>query len=58
MQLSNNEYKTIATTIKKIYKEGGITNYYKGMTSNIIKIIPNNGIRFLMYEIFKNLITN
>ena len=35
---------------KKIYKNEGITAFYKGLTPNVIRIFPASGLFFLTYE--------
>jgi hypothetical protein len=35
---------------KKIYKNEGITAFYKGLTPSILKIFPASGMFFVTYE--------
>lgn len=44
-----NKYNSILQCVSSIWKERGITGFYKGIIPNACKIIPNNGIRFLAY---------
>ena len=36
---------------RKIYRNEGISGFYKGLTPNLIKIFPSSGIFFLSYEL-------
>eukprot|EP01084_Bolivina_argentea_P226858 383140_1 len=52
MQMPNHSYRGIADCFYKIATDPngkGIRSFYKGMIPNAIKIVPNNGIRFLIY---------
>eukprot|EP01083_Nonionella_stella_P000691 1961_1 len=53
MQMPNHTYKGVADcfyTIATNPTGNGIKSLYKGLIPNAIKIVPNNGIRFLMYS--------
>jgi solute carrier family 25 phosphate transporter 23/24/25/41 len=58
MQLSGNEYKNGLDVLSKIIRNEGILKLYSGMLPNMIKIVPNNSIRFLVYEIMKKTFNN
>ena len=50
MQMPGNNFAGTLDCIKQIAKrEGGLLAFYRGMLPNAIKIVPNNGIRFLAY---------
>ena len=49
MQMPGNNYTGIFNCLKTIYGNGGFKGFYKGVIPNAIKIVPNNGIRFLVY---------
>ena len=38
-------------TFRKIFKNEGITAFYKGLTPNLLKIFPTSGVFFLFYEL-------
>jgi len=44
-------------SVVQIYREGGMTNFYKGNGTNIVKIAPETGVKFFMYEKMKNIIS-
>lgn len=53
MQMPNHSYKGVADCFYQIATnpEGqGIRSFYKGLLPNAIKIVPNNGIRFVVYS--------
>ena len=51
MQIRDTPYKHGVEAIFKIIKQEGYLKLYAGMTVNALKIIPNNSIRFLVYEL-------
>lgn len=53
MQMPNHNYKGVLDCFYKIATNpqgNGVRSFYKGLLPNAIKIVPNNGIRFLMYS--------
>ena len=56
MQLKGFQYKNGFDVLKKIILQEGYLKLYSGVLPNIIKILPNNGIRFLTYELIKQYI--
>eukprot|EP00940_MAST-03C_sp_MAST-3C-sp2_P002789 g2789.t1 len=56
MQLAGTNYKGTLDAFLTIPRKEGIRGLYKGMLPNAIKIVPNNGIRFLAYEFFKSVL--
>eukprot|EP00501_MAST-03F_sp_TOSAG23-6_P000126 GSMAST32.ASY1.ANO1.128.1 assembled CDS len=55
MQLPGTHYKSVCDAFATIPKKEGIRGLYKGMLPNAVKIVPNNGIRFLAYQFFKDI---
>lgn len=53
MQLSGNNYKNGLDVLVQIVKKEGIPKLYSGMIPNMLKIVPNNSIRFGIYELLK-----
>lgn len=49
MQVKGTHYTSIANAFTTIYQKETIRGFYKGMIPNAIKVVPNNGIRFLAY---------
>jgi solute carrier family 25 phosphate transporter 23/24/25/41 len=47
------KYDGIYSSFKKIYVEDGILGYWRGNGANVIKVIPEIGFRFLMFEYLK-----
>ena len=54
MQLAGTAYKSTFDAFKTIPQKEGIAGLYKGIVPNALKIVPNNGIRFLAYETLKD----
>jgi len=53
MQLKGTNYKNTLDAIKVITQKEGATGLYKGMSANTLKVIPNNAIRFMVFEYLK-----
>ena len=52
MQMKGKVYNGTIDAFKTIAKKEGLGGFYKGMTANAVKVIPNNAIRFLAFEFF------
>jgi len=51
MQMPNHNYNGVLDCFYKIATSpNGVRSFYKGLIPNAIKIVPNNGIRFLVYS--------
>lgn len=46
-------YYGIFDTAVKLYKEGGVGIFYKGVEASICCVIPNSGLNLLFYELLK-----
>jgi solute carrier family 25 phosphate transporter 23/24/25/41 len=44
-------------SVVQIYREGGMMNFYKGNGTNIVKIAPETGVKFFVYEKMKNFLS-
>lgn len=47
------KYKNIREIIRKMVMEEGIRGFYKGLSPNLLRGIPQRGIYFYFYELFK-----
>jgi solute carrier family 25 phosphate transporter 23/24/25/41 len=54
MQLKGVVYPNTVMAFVTIFKQEGMPGFYRGMTPNALKVMPNNAIRFAMYETLKN----
>ena len=55
MQLKGTHYSGTVDAFKTITRVEGVRGLYKGMLPNAIKIIPNNSIRFFVFDFLKRL---
>jgi solute carrier family 25 folate transporter 32 len=46
----NTRYKGVIDAIRKVYRFEGIRGFYRGLTTNIIRVIPASGVTFVTYE--------
>lgn len=46
-------YSSLLDAVKKTFKNGGIRGMYRGMLAAQIRLIPSNGIAFMLYEKLK-----
>lgn len=56
MQAQTKGKTSILEGLKGIYKEGGIKGFFRGNGTNVVKIIPETAIKFLMYDKIKSLL--
>jgi len=54
MQLAGKTYSSTLNAFATIVKQEGIGGYYKGMTANALKVVPNNAIRFAAFDTLKS----
>ena len=52
MQMEGTAYKSTFDAFRTILRVEGARGFYKGMLPNAVKIVPNNGIRFLAFDFF------
>ncbi|KAI8998357.1 mitochondrial carrier domain-containing protein [Gaertneriomyces semiglobifer] len=45
-------------TLKLIYSQGGLRSFYRGNMLNVIKIVPESGVKFLTFELAKTWIAD
>ena len=55
MQMKDSGYKNVADALVRIGKEEGLKGYYRGWAANCLKVVPQNSIRFVSYELIKQL---
>mmetsp|Transcript_7388 Transcript_7388/g.8408 ORF Transcript_7388/g.8408 Transcript_7388/m.8408 type:complete len:88 (+) Transcript_7388:3-266(+) len=53
MQLKGKTYSGTTNAFATILKDEGIAGFYKGMTANALKVVPNNAIRFAVFDMLK-----
>jgi len=53
MQLKGQNYKSTLDAIKTIIVKEGSTGLYRGISANTLKVIPNNAIRWMVFEHLK-----
>ena len=53
MQNKEIGYKNGLDAGKKILKYEGVLSFYKGLTPNILRMVPNTAIRFALFDILK-----
>jgi len=52
MQVKGSTYTSMANAYKTIIRSEGVIGLYGGILPNTIKIVPNNGLRWLFYTYF------
>lgn len=55
---NSNNYKGIKNSVKYIYKNEGISGYFKGNLTNIFKSVPNYCIKFPLNDIYLKYMLN
>lgn len=58
MQLRERVYRHALHALKHILQHEGVGALYAGMAANVVKIVPNNSIRFLVYDMAKKTIND
>lgn len=58
MQMRERVYRHALHALKHILQHEGVGALYAGMTANVVKIVPNNSIRFLVYDMAKKTIND
>ncbi|KAI3761464.1 hypothetical protein L1987_51881 [Smallanthus sonchifolius] len=47
---------SIRSTIKNIWKEGGVLSFFRGNGLNVVKVAPESAIKFYTYEMLKKFV--
>lgn len=53
MQMKGRVYASTPDAFLTIFKKEGPLGFYKGMLPNVLKVVPNNALRFLAFEFLK-----
>jgi len=56
MQMKDSNYKGVIDALWTIGKTEGVRGYYRGWAANCLKVVPQNSIRFVSYELLKQLL--
>lgn len=56
MQMAGKTYRNQADAVRTIYASEGFRGFYRGWAANSIKVVPQNSIRFVAYELLKSLL--
>ncbi|XP_055827724.1 calcium-dependent mitochondrial ATP-magnesium/phosphate carrier protein 2-like isoform X2 [Solanum dulcamara] len=47
---------SIGSTVREIWKDGGVLSFFRGNGLNVMKVAPESAIKFYAYEMLKNVI--
>lgn len=47
------QFKSAISAYKYLYRTAGITGFYRGLVPNLIRMVPNIGVEFAMFELLK-----
>lgn len=56
MQMSGSNYTSSFDCISKTFKVEGVRGFFKGWMANTLKVVPQNSIRFVTYEMMKTIL--
>jgi len=56
MQMPGRMYRNQLDAFAKIWRKEGMRGFYKGWAANTLKVVPQNSIRFVSYELMKKLL--
>ena len=54
MQLPGKTYSSVSNAFATVARDEGIRGFYKGIGPNALKVLPNNAIRFMVYDHLKS----
>ena len=55
MQMKGKTYAGMGDAFATIWRNEGMKGFFKGWTANTLKVVPQNSIRFVSYEVLKSL---
>lgn len=58
MQMAGPSYSGTIDAFVTIFRTEGLRGYYKGMSANALKVVPNNAIRFAAFDLLQRYITD
>jgi solute carrier family 25 phosphate transporter 23/24/25/41 len=56
MQMKGKTYNGMADAMTTIMRDEGMRGFFRGWTANTMKVVPQNSIRFVAYELLKTLL--
>ena len=56
MQMKGDFYTSQLDAFRSMWRTEGYRGFYRGWAANILKVMPQNSIRFVSYELMKNLL--
>lgn len=56
MQMKGKTYNGMADAVVTIARKEGYRGFFKGWAANTLKVVPQNSIRFVSYEVIKSLL--
>lgn len=56
MQMKGKTYNGMLDAIKTISRDEGMRGFFRGWSANTLKVVPQNSIRFVSFEILKELL--
>ncbi|CAL6282277.1 unnamed protein product [Bathycoccus prasinos] len=56
MQMKGKTYNGMADAMTTIMRDEGARGFFRGWTANTMKVVPQNSIRFVAYELLKTLL--
>ena len=56
MQMKGKTYSSQRDAFVTIFRQEGLRGFYRGWAANTIKVVPQNSIRFVSYELLKKLL--
>ena len=54
--MKGNAYRNQLDALGTIWREEGHRGFYRGWAANALKVVPQNSIRFVTYELMKTLL--
>ena len=55
MQVSGRVYSSVGHAVRTIYRKEGVFGFYRGLTVNAMKVVPNNALRFAAFGLLNDM---